>query len=112
MAHAIPRNQAAAASQAPRRPTHVLFGIAAGFVFMYAVGALAVILVNDSRLTGDRTDVFSYIIGMPLLLGIAGGVFGAIISVLSYAEEEDVPVRETADHQIVVDDRASAKTTQ
>ena len=45
-------------------------------------------------------DVFPYIFGLPTLIGIAGGIFGALISVLSYVEEDDTP--------LVIDDNDGA----
>lgn len=106
MAHAVERNQAARASRAPRRPRHVVLGIVCGYVVAYSAGVAAVVIVNNPELTGYRDHLITYLVGLPMLVGIAGAVFGAMISVLSYVEEVDAPVREDSEAGsiVVVDD--------
>jgi hypothetical protein len=59
----------------------------------YTIGVIAVVVIDNRRLTGNPHDPFVYLIGLPMLIAIAGGVMGALVSVLSYSEEVDAPVR-------------------
>jgi hypothetical protein len=92
MEHRISRGREAARSRPPRRPRHIYLGIAVGFIAAYAIGVAAVWIVNEPLITGKRHDPFTYIFGLPTLIAIAGGVFGALVSVLTYSEEVDAPV--------------------
>ncbi len=81
----------------------MILGILAGAAIAYAIGVVLVLVINSSSLTGRPDDVFTYIFGLPTLIAIAGGVLGALISVLSYAEEEDAAIVEEDDegHPVV-----------
>src|SRR4051794_4680693 len=98
MSEQVRPNEAAVASRAPRQPRHVLLGIACGFAIAYAIGVIAVNVIDNDDLTGSPDRIVTYLLGLPMLIAIAGGVFGAMISVLTYVEEVDAPVREDADH--------------
>ena len=84
----------------------MILGIVCGYAVAYLVGIAAVIIVNNPDLTGYRDHLITYLVGLPMLVGIAGAVFGAMISVLSYVEEVDAPVREDSEAGsiVVVDD--------
>jgi hypothetical protein len=81
-----------AASRPPKRPPHLVLGLIVGALIGFTIGALLVIGVNDPRITGSRTNVFTFLFGLPGLLSVPGAVFGSLASIARYANDADAPV--------------------
>jgi hypothetical protein len=77
----------------PRRRHHRVATILGGTLTGFAIGAIAVLLIDRARYSGDATDPKTWIFGLPLLLAIGGTVVGAVIDGLRNVEDVDAPVR-------------------
>jgi hypothetical protein len=100
------------ASRPPVRPPHLVLGILVGAAIGFAIGTFLVLTVNQPSLTGSRTHVFTYILGLPGLLSVPGAVFGALFSVARYADDADTPVRVDEQGRPVVDPSMTSSTAE
>lgn len=108
MAEQINRERLVAASRPPKRPPHLVLGIIAGAAIGFMIGAVLVLAISDPRITGSRTEVFTYLFGLPGLLSVPGAVFGALASIARYANDADAPVSvDERGHARVDPERAS-----
>ena len=81
-----------AASRPPKRPPHLVLGMLVGAAIGFSVGTALVIGVNEPNITGHRTDIFTYLFGLPGLLSIPFGVVGAFTALFRHADDPDAPV--------------------
>jgi len=78
-----------------RRLLTILAGTATGLI----IGGVLVALLDASRYTGDNTDPWVWVVGLPGLLAIAGTVIGWVLAGAPSAEVVDAPVRQRSFEQ-------------
>lgn len=100
-----------AASRPPKRPPHLLLGMLVGAAVGFAVGTALVLIVNNPTITGHRTDIFTYVFGLPGMLSIPFGVVGAFSILFRYADDPDTPVHTGAHGETVIDLEQSSATS-
>jgi hypothetical protein len=72
-----------------RQLATVFGGTLAGF----AVGALLVLLIDRSTITGSSDNPRTWLFGLPILLAIAGTVIGWVVAGMRNVDDVDAPVR-------------------
>ena len=77
----------------PRRRHRRMATILGGTLTGFLIGAVAVLLIDRARYSGDAGDPKTWIFGLPMLLAIAGTVIGAVLDGMRNVEDVDAPVR-------------------
>jgi hypothetical protein len=62
-------------------------------VIGYAIGAGFVLVVDRARYSGNASDIVVWLVGLPIMLAIAGAVIGALVAAWQSAEDVDAPLR-------------------
>jgi hypothetical protein len=57
------------------------------------VGIALEVGIGLHRLTGEASDPFAVVFGLPLALAVAGGLFGLLLATTAEVAVEDAPVR-------------------
>jgi MFS family permease len=78
-----------------RRLLTILAGTAAGLI----IGGVLVALLDSYKYTGDNSDPWVWLVGLPGLLAIAGTVIGWVYAGAPSAEVVDAPVRQRSFEQ-------------
>jgi hypothetical protein len=94
-----PQNQVVVAAEAlgqdrPSRKRRRIVAVITGAVVCYAIGGGFVLLFDRERYSGSASDIVVWVVGMPILLAIAGAVIGSLVAAWPTVEDVDAPVRE------------------
>jgi hypothetical protein len=81
-------------SDSPTRRRRRLLTILAGTAVGLIVGGGLVLLLDASNYTGSNSNPWAWLVGLPVLLAIAGTVIGWVLAGLPSAEVVDAPVRQ------------------
>ena len=68
-------------------------GLGAGAALGCVVGLALEVFVGLHRLTGQASNPFALVFGLPVALAIAGGLFGLLLGTTGEVAVEDAPVR-------------------
>ena len=77
----------------PARGRRRVLAILTGAVIGYAIGAGFVLVVDRARYSGNASDIVVWLVGLPIMLAIAGAVIGSLVAAWPAAEDVDAPLR-------------------
>jgi hypothetical protein len=80
-------------TEPPARSRRRLLAILSGACIGYAIGAIFVLTVDRTRYSGSASDIVVWLIGLPILLAIAGAVIGSLAAAWRTVEDVDAPLR-------------------
>jgi hypothetical protein len=87
------RRAQARGEEPPARGRRRLVAVLTGACIGYAIGAVFVLTVNQARYSGRASDIVVWLIGLPILLAIAGAVIGSLAAAWRTVEDVDAPLR-------------------